>query len=60
MMLVILFNDKYKMLFLFLFFQLSLLQLSMDMTMDMPQDIMGLSCIMDDLAIKGKVTKQIK
>jgi hypothetical protein len=27
--------------------------------MDMPQDIMGLSCIMDDLAIKGKVTKQM-
>jgi len=25
--------------------------------MDMPQDIMALSCLMDDLAIKGKVTK---
>lgn len=39
------------------FFQLPLVQLSREITMDMPQDIMGLGYLMDDLTTKGKVTK---
>lgn len=52
MMLVILFK-----MFFVSFFQLSLVQLSREITMDMPQDIMGLGYLMDDLTTKGKVTK---